>query len=90
MGRPAATNLPAFTPGGRLIRPDTTASSTGPSSIELSNSGALSEDSLVIGKIKLTADTRTNRIHVVTRTANLAFVHELIKELDVKRVHSEP
>ena len=28
---------------------------------------ALSEDSVVVGKIKMAADVRTNRIHVITR-----------------------
>ncbi len=42
----------------------------------------LSEDSLIIGKIKLEADLRTNRIHVVTRPVNLPFLNKLIADLD--------
>ena len=42
----------------------------------------LSEDSLIVGKIKIEADTRTNRVHVVTRPANLPFLRTLIGELD--------
>ena len=42
----------------------------------------LSEDSLIVGKIKIEADLRTNRIHVVTRPVNLPFLRTLIAELD--------
>jgi len=42
----------------------------------------LSEDSLIVGKIKIEADLRTNRIHIVTRPVNLPFLRTLIGELD--------
>ncbi|MEA3189012.1 MAG: ral secretion pathway protein [Chthoniobacter sp.] len=42
----------------------------------------LSEDTIVIGKIRLTADVRTNRLHVITRPINLPFVRKLIREFD--------
>lgn len=42
----------------------------------------LSEDNVILGKIKLTADPRTNRIHVVTRPINLPFLRQLINEFD--------
>jgi len=42
----------------------------------------LSEDSLIVGKIKMEADLRTNRIHVVTRPVNLPFIRTVIAELD--------
>jgi type II secretion system protein D len=42
----------------------------------------LSEDSIIIGKIKLDEDERTNRIHVVTRPVNLPFIEDLIAEYD--------
>jgi len=42
----------------------------------------LSEDSLIVGKIKIEADLRTNRIHVITRPVNLPFISTLIAELD--------
>ncbi|HEY1769468.1 MAG TPA: secretin N-terminal domain-containing protein [Chthoniobacterales bacterium] len=45
-------------------------------------SAVLSEDSLIVGKIKLEADVRTNRIHVVTRPINMPFVRKLIGEFD--------
>src|SRR5688572_12664649 len=40
------------------------------------------EDNIIIGKLKLTADKRTNRIHVVTRPVNLDFIRQLIDEYD--------
>jgi len=42
----------------------------------------LSEDSIIIGKIKVDYDERTNRIHVVTRPVNLRFIEDLIGEYD--------
>ena len=42
----------------------------------------LSEDSLITGKIRIEADLRTNRIHVITRPVNLPFLRTLIEELD--------
>ncbi len=50
----------------------------------------LSEDAIIIGKIKLTADVRTNRIHVVTRPVNLPFIRRLIEEYDSDVVYGEP
>lgn len=50
----------------------------------------LSEDSLITGKIKIEADTRTNRIHVVTRPSNLPFLRTLITELDSAQPLGEP
>ena len=40
------------------------------------------EDNIIIGKVKLTADKRTNRIHVVTRPVNMPLIRELIDEYD--------
>lgn len=54
------------------------------------NAMPLSEDSLIVGKIKLTADIRTNRIHVVTRPVNMPFVRRLIKEFDTDVEFGEP
>ena len=52
--------------------------------------GALSEESVIAGKIKLTADIRTNRIHVITRPINLPFVRRLIHEFDSNIPFGEP
>jgi general secretion pathway protein D len=51
---------------------------------------ALSEESVVIGKIKLTPDVRTNRIHVVTRPINMPFVRKLISEFDANVEFAKP
>ena len=53
-------------------------------------SAVLSEDSLVVGKIKLEADVRTNRIHVVTRPINMPFVKKLISEFDANVEFGKP
>jgi type II secretion system protein D len=55
-----------------------------------STSVTLSEDSLIVGKIKIEADTRTNRVHVVTRPINLPFLRTLIGELDSGQPLGEP
>jgi type II secretion system protein D len=53
-------------------------------------SAVLSEDSLVVGKIKLEADVRTNRIHVITRPINLPFIEKLIAEYDANVEFGKP
>jgi type II secretion system protein D len=50
----------------------------------------LSEESLVVGKIKLEADVRTNRIHVITRPINLPFIEKLIAEFDANVEFGKP
>jgi general secretion pathway protein D len=51
---------------------------------------ALSEEAVVVGKIKLTADVRTNRIHVVTRPINMPFIRKLIAEFDANVEFAKP
>jgi len=50
----------------------------------------LSEEAVVVGKIKLTADVRTNRIHVVTRPINMPFIRKLIHEFDANVEFAKP
>ena len=50
----------------------------------------LSEESVVVGKIKLAADVRTNRIHVITRPVNMPFVKRLISEFDANVDFAKP
>src|SRR5881394_922856 len=50
----------------------------------------LSEEAVVVGKIKLTADIRTNRIHVVTRPINMPFIRKLIHEFDANGEFGQP
>ncbi len=77
------------TPEGSPLPPDATVTPSGPNSVEI-NGGALSEDSIIVGKIKLTADTRTNRLHIVTRPVNLPFIRKLIHEFDADVPFGEP
>jgi len=51
---------------------------------------ALTEESVVVGKIKLSADVRTNRIHVITRPINMPFVRKLISEFDANVEFAKP
>ncbi len=51
---------------------------------------ALTEDSIVVGKIKMAADVRTNRIHVITRPINMPFVRKLIAEFDANVEFAKP
>ncbi|MEP6937704.1 MAG: secretin N-terminal domain-containing protein [Chthoniobacterales bacterium] len=50
----------------------------------------LSEESVVVGKIKLSADVRTNRIHVITRPINMPFVRKLIAQFDANVEFAKP
>src|SRR6188474_1760607 len=52
--------------------------------------GLLSEEAVVVGKIKLTPDVRTNRIHVVTRPINMPFIRQLIHEFDANVEFAKP
>src|SRR5207253_1491386 len=51
---------------------------------------ALSEESVVVGKIKLAPDVRTNRIHVITRPINMPFIRKLIAEFDANVEFAKP
>src|SRR5207253_347628 len=51
---------------------------------------ALSEESVIVGKIKLAPDVRTNRIHVITRPINMPFIRKLIAELDANVEFGKP
>jgi general secretion pathway protein D len=57
---------------------------------DLSSLTALTEDSIVVGKIKISADVRTNRIHVITRPINMPFVRKLISEFDANVEFGKP
>lgn len=51
---------------------------------------ALSGESIIQGRITLTADVRTNRVHVVTQPVNLPLVENLIAEYDSDTPFAEP
>ena len=61
-----------------------------PMPVEAGGGGLLSEESVIVGKIKLTPDVRTNRIHVVTRPINMPFIRQLIHEFDANVEFGKP
>jgi type II secretion system protein D len=50
----------------------------------------LAEDSIIIGKIKVDYDERTNRVHVITRPVNMPFIEDLISQFDSDIEFGEP
>src|SRR6266581_2959705 len=52
--------------------------------------GILSEEAVIVGKIKITPDVRTNRIHIVTRPINMPFIRQLIHEFDANVEFGQP
>jgi len=74
-------------PGIRPVRPPTPQAALEPDVGALT---ALTEESVVVGKIKLSADVRTNRIHVITRPVNMPFVRKLISEFDANVEFAKP
>jgi general secretion pathway protein D len=61
-----------------------------PQQVEGGGLGVLSEEAIIVGKIKLTPDVRTNRIHVVTRPINMPFIRELIHQFDANVEFAKP
>jgi type II secretion system protein D len=89
---PGAPGAPPAVPGVRNVRPVSPAGpgqkpDEGGDPLALA---ALSEDSIVVGKIKIAADVRTNRIHVITRPINMRFVRKLIAEFDANVEFGKP
>src|SRR6267143_1797800 len=76
----------------RAVRPVPNAPVPQPAQVDydLASMTALSEDSIVVGKIKISADVRTNRIHVITRPVNLPFIRKLIQEFDANVEFGKP
>lgn len=89
-GNPRVAPAPrvATTPDGQPLPPGTP---TGDASttIEIS-AGGPNEENIIVGKVKITADKRTNRIHVVTRPVNMPFIEKLIREFDANVKFGEP
>lgn len=89
---PGAPGAAPAVPGARNVRPVSPIAGQKPD-IEAGDFGALaalSEDSIVVGKIKIAADVRTNRIHVITRPINMRFVRKLIAEFDANVEFGKP
>src|SRR5499427_8037345 len=61
-----------------------------PVPVETGGGSLLSEEAVIVGKIKLTPDVRTNRIHVVTRPINMPFIRQLIHEFDANVEFAKP
>jgi general secretion pathway protein D len=61
-----------------------------PGETDLGALTALSEDSVIVGKIKIAPDVRTNRIHVITRPINMPFIRKLIAEFDANVEFAKP
>src|SRR6266576_3542531 len=82
---------PSSQPGIRSVRVPPSVPQPMPVESETGGLGAgLSEEAVVVGKIKLTADVRTNRIHVVTRPINMPFIRKLIREFDANVEFGKP
>ena len=81
---------PSTQPGIRSVRVTPPVPQPVPVENEIAGVTGLSEESVVIGKIKLAADVRTNRIHVVTRPINMPFIRRLIREFDANVEFGKP
>jgi type II secretion system protein D len=81
---------PSTQPGIRSVRVPPNVPQPMPVENEAGVMAGLSEEAVVVGKIKLTADVRTNRIHVVTRPINMPFIRKLIREFDANVEFGKP
>src|SRR5437867_3739784 len=81
---------PSTQPGIRSVRVPPTVPQPVPVENEISGVTGLSEEAVVVGKIKLTPDARTNRIHVVTQPINMPFIRKLIREFDANVEFGNP
>ncbi|MFN2623116.1 MAG: secretin N-terminal domain-containing protein, partial [Chthoniobacterales bacterium] len=94
-GGATTTTTTTVAPGVRPVRPGANVPPPPPTtqvSIEgdLSGLTALTEENIVVGKIKIAADVRTNRIHVITRPINMPFIKKLISEFDANVEFAKP
>src|SRR4051794_26424619 len=94
-GTQGQTGQPGQQPGGgpgvRNVRPGVAqVPQPVPNDSDIGALTALTEESVVVGKIKLAADVRTNRIHVITRPINMPFVRRLIAEFDANVEFAKP
>src|SRR5438105_12222206 len=65
-------------PGVRSVKIPAAVPQPVPVETGVGGTALLSEEAVILGKIKLTPDVRTNRIHVVTRPINMPFIRQLI------------
>src|SRR5205809_6575794 len=81
---------PSTQPGIRSVKLPGAVPQPVPVESEAVGLARLSEEAVVVGKIKLTPDVRTNRIHVVTRPINMPFIRQLIREFDANVEFAKP
>jgi len=96
-GGATTTTTTTVAPGVRPVRPGQNPPAAPPPtttqvSIEgdLSGLTALTEENIIVGKIKIMPDVRTNRIYVVTRPVNMPFIKKLISEFDANVEFGKP
>jgi type II secretion system protein D len=77
-------------PGVRSVKIPAAVPQPVPVETGVGGTGLLSEEAVILGKIKLTPDVRTNRIHVVTRPINMPFIRQLIHEFDANVEFAKP
>src|SRR5438552_3340737 len=77
-------------PGIRSVRVPGAVPQPVPVETEAGELAGLSEEAVIVGKIKLVPDVRTNRIHVVTRPINMPFIRQLIHEFDANVEFAKP
>ena len=87
---PGGAGIRGVRPGGPVPVPGSPPQQVQYEGGDLGSLTALSEDSVVVGKIKMSADVRTNRIHVITRPVNMTFVKRLIAEFDANVEFAKP
>src|ERR1700736_224780 len=89
-GQPGQPGQPGYRAGVRPVGGPNVQQVIGGETTDLAGLTALTEESVVVGKIKLEADVRTNRIHVITRPINMPFVRKLIAEFDANVEFAKP
>jgi len=95
-GGATTTTTTTVAPGVRPVRPGQNPPAPPPPTTQVSIEGdlsgltALTEENIVVGKIKIMPDVRTNRIYVVTRPVNMPFIKKLISEFDANVEFGKP
>lgn len=79
-------------PNGEAVPAGAPVPADGSVSVELNAGEGMgpTEDNIIVGKVKLTADKRTNRIHIMTRPMNMKIIRALIQEYDAESKLSKP
>lgn len=85
----AQPGQPGYT-GVRNVRPAAGVNPPPAGETDIGALAALTEESVIVGKIKISADVRTNRIHVITRPINMPFIRKLVAEFDANVEFAKP